>query len=52
MIPIIIVFTCKARKNMARTSTKAKEKMAVLNADIESSISGIRVAQALRKRAV
>lgn len=46
MIPIIIVFTCKARKNMARTSTKAKEKMAVINADIESSISGIRVAQA------
>ena len=46
IIPLIVIFTMRQRTHMSRTSKEVKKKMAVINADIESSISGIRVAQA------
>ena len=46
VIPVLLVFTLRKRLNMAKASKEVKKKLAVINADIESSISGIRVAQA------
>ena len=46
IIPILLVFTIKLRRKMAVASTGVKRTMAVINSDIESSISGIRVSQA------
>lgn len=46
VIPVLLVFTLRQRVRMAKASKEVKKKLAVINADIESSISGIRVAQA------
>ncbi len=45
-VPILMLFVMKLRTRMSRTSRKVKEGMAIINADIESSISGARVAKA------
>ena len=46
LVPILILFTVMRRKHMGASSRKVKEKVAVINANIESSISGVRTAKA------
>ncbi|MCH5278761.1 MAG: ABC transporter ATP-binding protein [Christensenellaceae bacterium] len=46
IVPLMLLFVMKLRSHMNRTSRKVKEGMAIINADIESSISGARVAKA------
>ncbi len=46
MVPILLAFTITQRERMSSSSRKVKERMAGINADIESSISGVRVAKA------
>ena len=45
-VPIIVVFTVTRRRRMMATSHAVKQRTAGINAEIESSISGIRVAKA------
>ena len=45
-IPVIVGFVMLLRRRMSRASRKVKEGVAVINAGIESSISGARVSQA------
>ena len=44
--PVMMIFVMKLRTRMSRTSRRVKESTALINADIESSISGARVAKA------
>ena len=46
VVPVMLIFVMNLRKRMSRTSRKVKEGMAVINSQIESSISGARVAKA------
>ena len=46
VIPIFIVFTSLTRKKMMRASTEVKAKLAGINGEVESSISGMRTAKA------
>ncbi|MBR5134695.1 MAG: ABC transporter ATP-binding protein [Clostridia bacterium] len=46
LAPIIFFFSFWRRKSMAKSSREVKEKIGVINSDIESSISGARVAKA------
>ncbi|MDR3341320.1 MAG: ABC transporter ATP-binding protein/permease [Treponema sp.] len=46
LLPLLVLHTVISRKNMLRTSRKVKEKTAEINASLESSISGVRVAKA------
>lgn len=46
MIPVIVLITVFSRKNMARASKAVKARTADINADLENSISGVRVAKA------
>ena len=46
LLPIIVYFVMHTRLKMRRTSRVVKERMAEINADIESSISGARTAKA------
>jgi len=46
LVPILIAFTVFRRKHMGASSRKVKEKVAVINSNIESSISGVRTAKA------
>ncbi len=45
-VPIMLIFVMKLRRHMNSTSRKVKESTALINANIESSISGARVAKA------
>lgn len=45
-VPVMLFFVMMLRKHMNTTSRKVKESVAVINADIESAISGARVAKA------
>lgn len=45
-VPLIIVFVALRRRNMMNASRAVKQRTAGINAEIESSISGIRVAKA------
>ena len=45
-VPLIIVFVALRRRNMMRASREVKQRTAGINAEIESSISGIRVSKA------
>lgn len=45
-VPVLLVFVMHLRKRMNTASRRVKEGVAVINADIESSISGVRVAKA------
>lgn len=44
-LPILLTITISSRKKLSETSKKVKEKTSEINADLESSISGIRVTQ-------
>lgn len=46
MIPVIVLITIFSRKNMAKASRAVKARTADINADLENSISGVRVAKA------
>ncbi len=46
LAPLVLLFTIWRRKSMAKSSREVKEKIGVINSDIESSISGARVAKA------
>ncbi|MBP3656135.1 MAG: ABC transporter ATP-binding protein, partial [Clostridia bacterium] len=45
-VPVIVVFVAMRRGSMMRSSRAVKQRVAGINAEIESSISGIRVAKA------
>ena len=45
-IPFMIFFAAKARGNMNRAFDESRKKVAILNAEIESSVSGVRVTKA------
>ncbi|MCI9263563.1 MAG: ABC transporter ATP-binding protein [Oscillospiraceae bacterium] len=51
VVPIFLCFTILQRRRMSRTSRAVKAKLAVINGEIESSISGIRTAQAFANEA-
>ncbi len=46
LIPTFLIVVLLSRKNMSRVSVSVKEKVGHINAEIESSISGIRTAKA------
>ena len=46
LVPLLIGFTVMRRKHMGASSRKVKEKIAIINSDIESGISGVRTAKA------
>ncbi len=46
LVPLLVGFTVLRRKQMGASSRAVKEKIAVINTGIESSISGIRTAKA------
>ncbi len=45
-VPFMIFFAAKARGNMSRAFDESRQKVAVFNAEIESSVSGVRVTKA------
>ena len=45
-LPLLLIFTILLRKKMSAASNRLKESTAVINSDIESSITGSRVAKA------
>ncbi len=51
MIPFLLVFAVMQRKRMSLGFKEVKKKMAGVNADLESSISGIRVAKSFANEA-
>ena len=46
VVPLIVAFSISQRARMNRASAAVKERMAGINADLESSISGVRTAKA------
>ena len=46
LVPALLCFAISQRRRMSASSRQVKERMAGINADIESSISGVRVAKA------
>ncbi len=46
VIPIFLLFTALSRKRMMHASTEVKAKLAGINGEVESSISGMRTAKA------
>ncbi len=46
LVPLLIGFTVMRRTHMGASSRKVKEKIAVINSNIESSITGVRTAKA------
>ncbi|MBQ9859788.1 MAG: ABC transporter ATP-binding protein [Clostridia bacterium] len=51
LVPFLIGFTIMRRTHMGSSSRKVKEKIAVINSNIESSISGVRTAKAFTNEA-
>ncbi len=51
MVPLVLGFALWRRKSMAKSSRAVKEKIGAINSDIESSISGARVAKAFANEA-
>ena len=46
VVPLFLLFTATQRKRMGRASAEVKGKMAAINGELESSISGMRTAKA------
>ncbi|MBQ3093688.1 MAG: ABC transporter ATP-binding protein, partial [Clostridia bacterium] len=46
LAPLVLLFTVWRRRRMSSSSREVKEKIGIINSDIESSISGARVAKA------
>lgn len=51
-IPLMLLFAIKARARMSKAFEESRAKVAVLNAEIESSISGVRVTKAYNAESV
>ncbi len=51
LVPLLLGFTIMRRKHMGASSRKVKEKIALINSDIESAISGVRTAKAFANEA-
>ena len=51
VIPLFVLFTALSRKKMMRASTDVKVKLAGINGEVESSISGMRTAKAFANEA-
>ena len=51
VIPLFVLFTALSRKRMMRASTDVKAKLAGINGEVESSISGMRTAKAFANEA-
>ena len=51
LVPVIVIFTVRRRRKMSEASRRVKERTAGINADIESSISGVRAAKAFGNEA-
>ena len=51
VIPLFVLFTALSRKRMMRASTEVKAKLAGINGEVESSISGMRTAKAFANEA-
>lgn len=51
VIPLFIFFTALSRKRMMRASTEVKAKLAGINGEVESSLSGMRTAKAFANEA-
>ena len=45
-IPFMLFFAIKARRRMKKASTESRKKIAEINAEVESSVSGVRVTKA------
>ena len=45
-IPLMIFFAAKARRRMSKAFTESRKQVSLLNAEIESSVSGVRVTKA------
>ena len=45
-VPFMVLFAAKARGRMKRAFAESRKKIAVLNAEIESSVSGVRITKA------
>ncbi len=50
-VPFMILFAAKARGRMNKAFDESRQKVAVLNAEIESSVSGVRVTKAYNAQA-
>ena len=51
IIPLFLVVAWRCRRSMSEASAKVKQRTAVINADIESGLSGIRTAKAFANEA-
>ena len=51
VIPLFLVFTALSRKRMMRASAQVKAKLAGINGEVESSLSGMRTAKAFANEA-
>ena len=51
VIPVFLVFTALSRKRMMRASAQVKAKLAGINGEVESSLSGMRTAKAFANEA-
>ena len=52
LIPIFLIITMAQRRNMSRASANVKKKMASINTDIESSLSGMKTSKAFANEQV
>lgn len=52
LIPVFLIITMMQRHNMSRTSTNVKKKLAGINTDIETSLSGMKTSKAFANEAV
>ena len=52
ILPFLIVATIVFRKKSSRAYTEAREKVSVVNADLQENVAGLRVAQAYRREQV
>src|SRR5699024_8679199 len=51
VIPLFVLFTALSRKKMMQASTEVKAKLAGINGEVESSLSGMRTAKAFANEA-
>ena len=52
ILPILLIVVITRRRKMSRVSCGVKKRTAAINAEIESSLSGIRTAKAFANEAV
>ncbi len=45
-VPFMVLFAAKARRNMSKAFDESRKKVAILNAEIEASVSGVRITKA------